>query len=113
MNRKKAWIRAAALAGLLTLALPALVLADESTEGKGGDLLKNFAIAIGAGLGMSLAAFGGAMGQAKTAKAALDGIARNPGAADKMFVPMIIALALIESLVLYTFIIAIFLQAKI
>jgi F-type H+-transporting ATPase subunit c len=97
---------------LLTVAIP-MVYAQEGEEAKGGDFLKKFGLAIGAGLGMGLAAFGGGLGQGRTAASALEGIARNPGASDKMFVPMIIGLALIESLVLYTFIIAIFLQAKI
>ena len=114
MKRKTALLRMAVLAGLLTLALPAFALASEAAaeEGSAG-FLKEFGLAIGAGLGLGLAAFGGGLGQGKTAAAALEGIARNPGAADKMFVPMIIGLALIESLVLYTFIIAIFLQGKI
>jgi F-type H+-transporting ATPase subunit c len=67
-------------------------------------------IALGAGLGLGLAAFGGALGQGRTAATALDGIARNPGAADKLFTPMILGLALIESLVLLGFVIAFFLQ---
>ena len=113
MNRKKALIRVAALAGLFMLALPTLVLAEEGGEAKGGDFLMKFGLAVGAGIGLGVAAFGGGLGQGRTAAAALEGIARNPGAADKMFVPMIIGLALIESLVLYTFIIAILLQAKI
>jgi F-type H+-transporting ATPase subunit c len=61
---------------------------------------------IGAALAIGLAAFGGALGQGKTAAAALEGIARNPAAQGKIFVPMIIGLALIESLVLYAFVIA-------
>ncbi len=61
---------------------------------------------LGAGLGLGLAALGGALGQGKTAGAALEGIARNPAAYDKVFTPMIIGLALIESLVLYAFVIA-------
>ena len=61
---------------------------------------------LGAALAIGLAAFGGALGQGKTAAAALDGIARNPAAQPKIFVPMIIGLALIESLVLYAFVIA-------
>lgn len=111
MKRKTALLRMAALVGLLTLALPATALASE--DAGGGDFLMKFGLAIGAGLGLGIAAFGGGLGQGKTAAAALEGIARNPGASDKMFVPMIIGLALIESLVLYTFIIAIFLQGKI
>ncbi len=61
---------------------------------------------FGAFLALGLAAFGGALGQAKAAAAALDGIARNPSASGKIFVPMVIGLALIESLVLYAFVIA-------
>ena len=61
---------------------------------------------LAAALAIGIAAFGGALGQGKTAAAALDGIARNPAAQGKIFVPMIIGLALIESLVLYAFVIA-------
>ncbi len=61
---------------------------------------------LGAGLAISIAAFGGAIAQGRTAAAALEGIARNPAAAEKLFTPMIIGLALIESLVLYAFVIA-------
>jgi F-type H+-transporting ATPase subunit c len=63
-------------------------------------------LAISAGFGMALAAFGGALGQGKAASTALDGIARNPGASDKLFTPMIIGLALIESLVIYSLLIS-------
>jgi len=110
--KKQTALRMAVLAGLLTIALPAIAMATDGEAASGG-FLKEFGLALGAGLGLGLAAFGGGLGQGKTAAAALEGIARNPGATDKMFVPMIIGLALIESLVRYTFIIAIFLQAKI
>jgi F-type H+-transporting ATPase subunit c len=62
--------------------------------------------ALAAGLGLGLAALGGALGQGRAAAAALDGIARNPNASDKLFQPMIIGLALIESLVIYSLIIS-------
>lgn len=70
-------------------------------------------IGIACGLGISIAAFGGALGQGRTASAALDGIARNPGAAGKIFTPMILGLALIESLVIYSLVISIMLLGKI
>ena len=70
-------------------------------------------IAVAAGFGIALAAFGGALGQGRTASTALDGIARNPGAADKLFTPMILGLALIESLVIYSLIISILLLGKV
>ena len=68
---------------------------------------------LAAGLGMAFAAFGGALGQGKAAAAALEGIARNPGASDKIFTPMILGLALIESLVIYALIIALLLTLKV
>ena len=71
------------------------------------------ALALAAGFGIAIAAFGGAIGQSRAAAAALEGIARNPGAAAKVQVPMIIALALIESLVIYALVIAFLLQGKI
>ena len=70
-------------------------------------------LAIGAGLAIGIAAAGGGMGQGRAAAAALEGIARNPGAAGKLNGPMILGLALIESLVIYAFVIAIMLTLKI
>ncbi|AWV91455.1 ATP synthase F0 subunit C [Bradymonas sediminis] len=70
-------------------------------------------MAIAAGFGIGLAAFGGALAQAKAAAAALEGIARNPGAADKLFTPLILGLALIESLVIYAFVITILITLQI
>ena len=62
---------------------------------------------IAAGLAIGIAAFGGALGQGRAAAAALEGIARNPNASGKLFTPMILGLALIESLVIYALVIAI------
>lgn len=70
-------------------------------------------IALAAGLAIGVAAFGGALGQGRAAAAALEGIARNPGAADKLFVPMLLGLALIESLVIYALVIAFILSGKV
>ncbi|QQR89443.1 MAG: ATP synthase F0 subunit C [Myxococcales bacterium] len=61
---------------------------------------------LAAGLAIGIAAFGGALGQGKASATALDGIARNPNASGKIFTPMLLGLALIESLVLYAFVIA-------
>jgi F0F1-type ATP synthase membrane subunit c/vacuolar-type H+-ATPase subunit K len=61
---------------------------------------------MSAAFAIAIAAFGGALAQAKAASSALDGIGRNPAAQGKLLLPMIIALGLIESLVLYAFVIA-------
>ncbi len=70
-------------------------------------------IALAAGLAIGIAAFGGALAQGRAAANALDGIARNPGASGKIMTPMILGLALIESLVIYALVIAFMLLGKI
>ena len=82
-------------------------------EAAGGGGSRELGLAIGAGLAIGLAALGGGLGQGRSASAALEGIARNPQANNKIFVPMIIALALTESLVLLGFLIANNLTGKI
>lgn len=69
-------------------------------------------IALAAGLGLGIAALGGALAQGRAASAALEGISRNPGASGKIFTPMILGLALIESLVIYALVIAFMLVGK-
>lgn len=63
-------------------------------------------VAIAAAIAISLSVVGGTLAQGKTASTALDGIARNPAASGKLLIPMILGLALIESLVIYALIIA-------
>lgn len=53
---------------------------------------------------LGVAVFGGTQAQSKAATAALEGIARNPAAADKIQTPMILGLALMESLVIFALI---------
>jgi F-type H+-transporting ATPase subunit c len=75
--------------------------------------MATFGIALGAGLAIGIAALGGGIGQGMAMRGALEGIARNPNATDKIFTSMIIGLALIESLVIYGLVIAFMLQGKI
>jgi F-type H+-transporting ATPase subunit c len=70
-------------------------------------------LAAASGFAIGIAALGGTMGQSRAAAAALEGISRNPGAAARIQTPMILGLALIESLVLLAWVIAFFLQGKI
>ena len=69
-------------------------------------------VVLSAALAFSVAVIGGTMAQGKAASVALEGIARNPAAADKLQTPMILALALIESLVLFGFGIAFLILQK-
>ncbi len=95
---------------LVLTAIPAFAEATPA-QAQGTDV-KGW-LAIAAGIGIGIAAFGGALGQGRAIAAALDGIARNPGASGKIVTPMIIGLALVESLVIYAFVIAFLLQGKI
>jgi F-type H+-transporting ATPase subunit c len=97
---------------LTTTLLASAAFADEAVGGAAHSSDGRGLIALGAGLAIGIAALGGAIGQGKTAASALEGIARNPQAQGKIFTPMIIGLALIESLVIYAFVIAFFLQGK-
>lgn len=65
----------------------------------------DMSIAIGVGLGIGLAVLGAGIGQGMAANGAVNGIARQPEAAGKIQTVMIIGLALIESLVILTFVI--------
>ncbi len=67
----------------------------------------NGLIAIGSALAIGLAAIGASGGQGKAAGAALEGIARNPGSKDSVFVPMLISLAFIELPALLGFLVAV------
>jgi len=96
-----------------SLFVTAMAFAAEEGAASSLDSHTKSALAISAGLAIAIAAFGGALGQSRAATAALEGIARNPGAAGKVQTPMIIALALIESLVIYALVIAFLLQMKI
>jgi F-type H+-transporting ATPase subunit c len=62
--------------------------------------------AIAAAIAISVAALGGALGQGRAAGSAFDGIARNPAAEPKVFKSFIIGMALIESLVILSFVVA-------
>lgn len=86
----------------------------QGAQAAGDNIFTMFAfMAIAAGLGIGLAAFGGALGQGRAAAAALEGIARNPGASGKLLTPLILGLALIESLVIYAFVITILITNQI
>jgi len=86
----------------------------DAAQVKATGLASNFGwIALGSGLCIGLAALGGSIGQGRAASAALEGIARNPGARSQVQGPMILALALIESLVIYALVISLFLVLKV
>ena len=93
-----------ALFGLALLLIPDVVMAQTEDGG-----LAAGGIGIGAGLAIGLAGLGCGIGQGIAAGGAVQGVARNPGAAGQIQTPMIIGLALIESISLYGFVVGILL----
>ena len=65
-----------------------------------------WAMFLGAGLAIGLAALGTGTGMGRAVNGALEGISRNPGAGNRILTIMIIGLALIESLAIYALVVA-------
>jgi F-type H+-transporting ATPase subunit c len=105
MKKDWFWIFLLAL-GTLMSAQPAM--AQEAGGGAGALGLT----AIGAGLCMGVAAFGGTFGQGRVVSMGLESISRNPSASGKMFVPMILGLVFLETLVIFSFVIAFMMITK-
>ena len=61
---------------------------------------------LAAGLGMGLGSVGTGIGQGIAIRSACEGVARNPGASGKILTTMMIGLAMIESLAIYVFVVA-------
>ncbi len=94
---------------LFVLALSTLAMAEADTAVKVAGLKVFYGIVIAAGFGIALAAIGGALAQGIAIKGAVEGTARNPEAGGQITTTMIIGLALIESLVIYTLVVALIL----
>ena len=90
---------------LALLAIPALAQAPGAATGGDNDSTVLAYKAIAAGIGFGIAAGLGGMAQGRVGSSAVEGAARNPGAAGTIQTLMIIALALIESLVLLALVI--------
>ena len=88
----------------LAIALMAVV-ASAQAGAADNESSVNAAKAIGGGIGFGLAAGLAGIGQGLVGSRAAEGAARNPGAAGTVQTMMIIALALIESLVLFALLI--------
>jgi F-type H+-transporting ATPase subunit c len=71
-----------------------------------------FGLALAVGFGLPVAVLSAAIGQGRAAAAALEGMARQPEAAGSIRTAMIIALAFIESLVIYALLMFFLLQGR-
>lgn len=87
--------------GVLFMAAPAMAQTAGAESHDGGSLIK-----ITGALAVAIAAAGGALGDGKAIAAACEGTARNPGAGGRIFTMMVLGCVLIETLVLFTFLLA-------
>jgi F-type H+-transporting ATPase subunit c len=94
----------------LFMTLAVMLLATPAFAQGAGEHPEKQWIPLAASLGMALAAGLCGLGQGKATASATEALARNPGARPGIFIFLILGLAFIESLALFTFVI-IFLKA--
>ena len=88
----------------LLLALVVAFLATPALAVDGGGESVSIGLGIAA-LGLGIAAGMAGQGQGRAAAGALEGMARNPGAAGRIQGALLLSLAFMESLVIFTFVI--------
>lgn len=94
MNKVK-YVLAAATAFLL----PAISFAEEAAHDTASG--KPF-YAIAKGFAVGVAALGCALAQGRIVGSAVEGIGRNPGASGQIFTPMLLGVAFVETLLIFT-----------
>ena len=92
---------------LALVLVPSLAHA-QTAEGTSGNAL----IGLAAGLVVGIAALGGTLAQGKAVASSAEAIGRNPGAAGPLRTAMILGLVFIETLVIFSFVVALQLIGK-
>jgi F-type H+-transporting ATPase subunit c len=87
--------------GVLMVAAPAFAQTGAAPAEPATPLIN-----ITGALAVAIAAAGGALGDGRAIAAACEGTARNPGAGGRIFTMMVLGCVLIETLVLFTFLLA-------
>jgi F-type H+-transporting ATPase subunit c len=95
---------------VLVLGFAALAFAAEATEAEKVVGLTFFLYsAVAAGFSIAISSIGCGIAQGISIKSSVEGVARNPEASGKITVTMMIGLAMIESLCIYTLVICLIL----
>jgi F-type H+-transporting ATPase subunit c len=102
-----------ALVAVTTVLATGSVFAQEAvaTTVAAGGMSDKGLLTLAVGLGLGMVGLGAALGQGRAASSALEGIARNPAAADKIQTPLILSLAFMEAIALYGLALAFVLKA--
>lgn len=99
------------LAWLVGFLASASAFAEEGAHAAAGGL-PVWSSPLAVGLGIALAVIGAATAQGRIAAAFMEGVSRNPSAQKSMFVPLILSLVFVETLVLFTFLVVSGLSGK-
>ncbi len=105
---KKIIALATFVAGLVLVATAAFAQ-DAGAAAEASKLSFFGTVAAGSAIGVGIAALGTGIGMGLGIGGAVEGIARNPEAYGKIMTTMIVGLALIESLCIYTLVVALIL----
>jgi F-type H+-transporting ATPase subunit c len=98
---RKVWFMLMAVIALSVMVTPAFAQTPEAAGAARGP---NW-VAITSGFAMAIAVALAALGQSRVASSACEGLARNPAARPGIQLALILGLAFIESLVLFTLVI--------
>jgi len=98
------FVKFGGLFGFFMLSGITLVLAQDGSGAEGTPASVLQWLGLGGALALGIAAAGVGLAQGKAVAAAMDGISRNPQAQGQMFAPLILGLAFMEALVIFTLI---------
>ena len=97
---------------LLLFLLVAIPMFAQTPGGAGSGISAGEIKLVGAAIGMAIASGLCGLGQGKAAASAAEATARNPGARGPVLIVMILGLALIESLAIYTLVVVLQVLSK-
>ena len=95
--------------GLILMASAAFAAEAAAAAPEAGKIAFFGTVAAASAIGIAIAAFGSAIGMGLGISKSVEGIARNPEASGKIMTTMIVGLALIESLAIYTLVVVLIL----
>jgi F-type H+-transporting ATPase subunit c len=96
----------------LALAVPALAQEPGAAGAAAGAVWRDVGKFAAAAFAIGFAAFAGAFGQARAVASACTSMGRNPGAAGPVRITLLLGLAFIESLVIYSLVISFIILGK-